>query len=395
MKAQKLFRKLINDSYDEYARKKAEGGLIGWCTSNFPQEIPECLGLTVVHPENHAALLASSGEGQRFIEAAENAGYSNDLCSYAKINLGYCESFDSDIRNIPPPDYLLCSNNTCHQLMKWFELLSARFDIPLFFLDIPYTMEKHVDDTAVRYIKEQCRDLINRLCKFTGAVFQENEFARVMDISSRTGQAWLDIAELAGTNPSPMNGFDLFVYMAAAVCLRGRQETLNVFNALKAELSAYIASGRSTYPAKQSYRILYEGIACWPYLYQMQLPLIAQGINMVGSMYVNTFGIVYEGLDEMARAYAEIPNSVPLSLGLEMRKQLVRRTKPDGIVLHISRCCKIWCGTYYEMERHFADAGVATMTFDGDQADARNFSPAQYETRLQAFKEIIEDNRRG
>ena len=238
-------------------------------------------------------------------------------------------------------------------------------------------------------------------------IFRDNDFEVFIDPNSDTqvycefemnarNTVWdLLLTKAYRDGGDPMNGFDLFVYMAAAVCLRGRQETLNVFNALKAELSAYIASGRSTYPAKQSYRILYEGIACWPYLYQMQLPLIAQGINMVGSMYVNTFGIVYEGLDEMARAYAEIPNSVPLSLGLEMRKQLVRRTKPDGIVLHISRCCKIWCGTYYEMERHFADAGVATMTFDGDQADARNFSPAQYETRLQAFKEIIEDNRRG
>ena len=394
MNAQKLFRKLIDDSYDEYARIKAGGGLIGWCTSNFPLEIPECLGLTVVHPENHAALLATNGEGRRFIEVAENSGYSNDLCSYAKINLGYCESFDSDIRNIPAPDYLLCSNNTCHQLMKWFELLSVKFDIPLFFLDIPYTMEKQVDADAICYIKEQCRDLIDRLCAFTGAVFRESEFVRVMEISSRTGRAWLDIAELTGADPSPVNGFDLFVYMAAAVCLRGKQETLDVFNALKAELSARIASGRSTYPTKQSYRILYEGIACWPYLYQMQIPLIAQGINTVGSMYVNTFGIVYEGLDEMVKAYAEIPNSVPFTRGLEMRRELMSKTKPDGMIFHISRCCKIWCGTYYEMERRLALEGIATMTFDGDQADARNFSLAQYETRLQAFKEIIEDNRR-
>ena len=194
MNAHKMFRKLMDEMYDGYEKTKAAGGLIGWCTSNFPIEIPECLGLTVVHPENHAALLATSGEGQRFIEAAENVGYSNDLCSYAKINLGYCESFDSTVRNIPAPDYLLCNNNTCHQLMKWFELLSVKFGIPLFFLDIPYTMEDKVDDDAVRYIKEQCLELIDGLCRFTGAVFRESEFVRVMKISSETGRAWLDIA---------------------------------------------------------------------------------------------------------------------------------------------------------------------------------------------------------
>lgn len=395
MNAHKMFRKLMDEMYDGYEKTKAAGGLIGWCTSNFPIEIPECLGLTVVHPENHAALLATSGEGQRFIEAAENVGYSNDLCSYAKINLGYCESFDSTVRNIPAPDYLLCNNNTCHQLMKWFELLSVKFGIPLFFLDIPYTMEDKVDDDAVRYIKEQCLELIDGLCRFTGAVFRESEFVRVMKISSETGRAWLDIAEAVGGWPSPANGFDLFVYMAAAVCLRGKQETLDVFNALKAELAERSAKGSSSFPAKQSYRILYEGIACWPYLYEMQMPLISQGINTVGAMYANTFGIVYEGLDEMVKAYAEIPNSVPFERGVEMRRELARKTKPDGMIFHISRCCKIWCGTYYEMERRLAGEGIATMTFDGDQADAKNFSLAQYETRLQAFKEIIEEGRRG
>ena len=33
------------------------------------------------------------------------------------------------------------------------------------------------------------------------------------------------------------------------------------------------------------------------------------------------------------------------------------------------------------------------VSFDGDQADPRAFSPAQYETRFQALTEIMEQNK--
>ena len=35
------------------------------------------------------------------------------------------------------------------------------------------------------------------------------------------------------------------------------------------------------------------------------------------------------------------------------------------------------------------------ITFDGDQADPRNFSEAQYQTRVEGLVEIMESNRKG
>jgi benzoyl-CoA reductase/2-hydroxyglutaryl-CoA dehydratase subunit BcrC/BadD/HgdB len=44
-----------------------------------------------------------------------------------------------------------------------------------------------------------------------------------------------------------------------------------------------------------------------------------------------------------------------------------------------------------EMERRFRrDLGVAVAGFDGDQADPRNFSEAQYVTRVEGLFEIME-----
>jgi benzoyl-CoA reductase/2-hydroxyglutaryl-CoA dehydratase subunit BcrC/BadD/HgdB len=38
---------------------------------------------------------------------------------------------------------------------------------------------------------------------------------------------------------------------------------------------------------------------------------------------------------------------------------------------------------------------IPVTSFDGDQADPRNFSAAQYETRVQALAEIMEANKGG
>lgn len=395
MKARNELKRLMNEHYAAALRVKQSGGLVGWCSSNFPQEIAESLGLTVVFPENHAAMLAAAGEGKKYCDAAENRGYSNDLCSYARINLGYCESFDSQVQNIPKPDFLLCCSNTCHQLIKWYEILAHQFSVPLFFLDIPYTMQGEPDETAVSYLDAQFREIVRSLCAFADVRFDPVKFIEVMRVSAETGRLWQEAIRLAGAAPSPLNGFDLFVYMSAAVCIRGKRKTAEAFRLLVSELRARIAEGKSSYPGEQKFRVAYEGVACWPYLYQMQFPMIESGINIVSAIYADTFAVVYDGFRELLLAYANIPNSIPLPRGLARRREALRQTKCDGIAFHMTRTCKMWCGCYYEMERRLSDEGVSTLIFDGDQADGKNFSFAQYETRVQAFAEMLAESKGG
>ena len=48
------------------------------------------------------------------------------------------------------------------------------------------------------------------------------------------------------------------------------------------------------------------------------------------------------------------------------------------------------------MSRQVADAcSIPLTSFDGDQADPRNFSEAQYETRVQGLMEIMEAVKEG
>lgn len=75
--------------------------MVGWCSSNFPVEIPETLGLFVVYPENQAAAIAARGFGEQMCEISEADGYSNDICAYARISLAYAKVKQCDGQDMP------------------------------------------------------------------------------------------------------------------------------------------------------------------------------------------------------------------------------------------------------------------------------------------------------
>jgi len=48
----------------------------------------------------------------------------------------------------------------------------------------------------------------------------------------------------------------------------------------------------------------------------------------------------------------------------------------------------------YEMQRQVAErTGLPYSGFDGDQADPRNFTDAQFETRVQGLVEVMEERK--
>ena len=111
-------------------------------------------------------------------------------------------------------------------------------------------------------------------------------------------------------------------------------------------------------------------------------------------MYAPAFGFVYDDLDSMCAAYCEAPNSVCLEEGVEWRAKLCRDNKVDGALVHYNRSCKPWSGYMPEMQRRWTEElGIPCVSFDGDQADPRNFNAAQYETRVQGLVEAMADRR--
>ena len=119
-------------------------------------------------------------------------------------------------------------------------------------------------------------------------------------------------------------------------------------------------------------------------------------MNLTASVYGPAFSFLYSNLDELMAAYSYVPNSNCFERELKLRVDDAINNKVDGAVFHMNRSCKHWSGTLYEMERQFREqTGVPTVCFDGDQSDPRVFSEAQYETRVEALMEIMDENKRA
>ncbi|MCG4735060.1 2-hydroxyacyl-CoA dehydratase family protein, partial [Casaltella massiliensis] len=71
----------------------------------------------------------------------------------------------------------------------------------------------------------------------------------------------------------------------------------------------------------EKYRIMMEGIPCWPYIGYKMKTLAKYGVNMTGSVYPHAWALQYEvnDLDGMARAYSGMFNNVNLDQMTEFR----------------------------------------------------------------------------
>ena len=384
--------KVVADHYREVAEAKARGEKIGWCASNFPQEIFQTLGVKVCYPENQAAAIAARGAGEKMCDIAESDGYSNDICAYARISLAYTKVKDAPEQNMPQPDFLLCCNNICNCMIKWYESISKELNIPLILIDIPFNPDYEVSDAQVAYVKGQFLNAIKQLEEITGKKWDDKKFEEVMAISNRTSRAWLEATSYTKYHPSPLNGFDLLNHMAVAVCARGTVEAAEAFETLVEEYKENVKNGTSTFRGEEKHRIMFEGIACWPHLRVTNTALRDLGMNTVATIYAVAFGMLYEDFDGLIRAYCSVPNSVNLEKARDQRIELVKSQNVQGMLVHTNRSCKLWSGFMSEASRQVcAECSIPLATFDGDQADPRNFSEAQYETRVQGLAEVMEE----
>ncbi len=386
--------KIAADAYASAIEAKKQGKPVAWMASNFPIEIPETLGIATVFPENQAAAIAARGAGERMCSVAEADGYSNDICAYARVSMAYAKLKECPEQEVAMPDVLLCCNNICNCMIKWYENLSIELGIPMILIDIPFNTNDEQSQALLDYVTAQFWEAVHRLEDMFGVKWTEEKFQEVAACSRRSSQLWLEATEEGRHTPSPFNGYDLLNHMAVMVTARGKEEAGDAMQTLLNEYKQNVAEGKSTFRAEEKYRIMTEGIACWPYLRVTSKGLKDRGINMVTTIYADGFGFKYNNFEEMIKAYCNVCNCINLEKSRDRRVKLAKQANIEGLLVHTNRSCKLWSGFMPEMSRQIGkECNIPVVSFDGDQADPRNFSEAQYDTRVQGLMEIMESNK--
>ena len=400
---------------DEEAREaKKNGKLVCWSASVAPSEFCVTMDIAMVYPETHAAGIGARKGALDLLEVADRKGYSLDCCSYGRVNMGYMELLkeeaitgktpetlaNSPAARVPLPDLVITCNNICNTLLKWYENLAVELDIPCIVIDVPFNHTMPIPEYAKEYIADQFRNAIAQLEVICGKPFDYKKFKEVREQTQRSVAQWNRIAALSHYKPSPLNCFDLFNYMALIVCARSRDYAEITFKKFADEIEENLKNGVYAFKGAEKTRITWEGIAVWPYLGHTFKSLKGLGSIMTGSAYPGLWNLSYDANDEslhgMAEAYTRIYINTCLENKVNVLLDIVNGGQCDGVAYHLNRSCKLMSFLNVETAEIIKEkTGKPYVSFDGDQTDPRNFAPAQFDTRVQALAEMMEQQIAG
>ena len=411
MAAKKLLGYYQNKADQDAREAKAKGDLVCWSASVAPSEFCVTMGIAMIYPETHAAGIGARKGAIDMLDVATRKGYNIDCCSYGRVNMGYMECLkeaaitgrkpevlvNSPAADVPLPDLVITCNNICNTLLKWYENLAAELDIPCIVIDVPFNHTMPIPEYAKAYIADQFRNAISQLEVICGRPFDWKKFKEVKDQTQRSVYHWNRIADMAKYKPSPLNGFDLFNYMALIVACRSLDYAEITFKAFADELEANLKAGVYAFKGAEKTRFQWEGIAVWPHLGHTFKTTKNLGAIMTGTAYPDLWNLEYDANDEslhsMAEAYTRIYINTCLSNKVEVLLNIMNKGQIDGTIYHLNRSCKLMSFLNVETAEIIKGVnGKPYVSFDGDQTDPNVFSPAQYETRVQALVEMMEAN---
>jgi len=395
LRASKKMKELMTLYY--LGAKTAEGTekKIAWITSGGPVEFLIAADIIPIYPENHGAMLGASKMSVELCEVAEGRGYSRDLCSYARGDIGSVLTKKSPIPGgLPKPDFLLACNNICGTVLKWYEALSRIFQVPLFLLDTPFVHHK-MTPASLEYVKRQFEELIEFIERQTKKKFDRERLKNVVRLSGEAAFLWKEVLDQCANRPSPMSCFDAFINMAPIVTLRGTPEVVNFYKEMKAELQERVAQGIGAVP-NEKYRLLWDNIPIWYKMRELADLLASQGACLVADTYTSAW--VFEGMDTvdplegLALAYTTAYLNISIDLMVERIMTLIKRFSVNGVIIHSNRSCKPYSLGQYDIQRLiFEKAGIPGLVLEADMTDARVYSDAQVQTRVEAFIETLQN----
>lgn len=366
---------------------------LAWVTSGAPVELLRAFKIHPAYPEQFAALYSTHKVTVALCEVAEAAGYSQDLCSYARSNIGGVLRPDlAPFGGMPKPDLLVACNNICGTVLKWYEVLARHFNIPLLVLDTPF-LPGEMTPQAKAYVLEQLQKMISELEKITGRRFNEDDLAKQMALSREVTSLWKETREYCRSIPSPLNAPDLFIHMAPIVVLRGTQSGIDYYRLLKTEVAERAAQGQGALE-NERFRLVWDNIAIWPQIFGFYKLFSERGACFVTDTYTGGWAMdLAEGppLEILTATYTQIFLNRSAEYRTKQLIDLIKEYNAHGFVMHSNRSCKPYSLVQEVIRRQvMRETGVPGLMIEADMADPRAYAKEPVRNRVQAFLETLE-----
>lgn len=395
IKADKRLREIMTEYYIEAKTPKEQTGKkIAWITSGGPVEPLHAMDVIPVYPENYGAMCGAAKMSTELCEKAEEMGYSSDLCSYARGDIACAAVNGGPIGGLPEPDMLICCNNICGTVLKWYQVLARYFDVPLFVLDTPVCHTGYAKETDT-YVRQQIGEYVTFLEAVCGRSFDYDRMTEVGALSVKAQKLWQKVLDTTMNKPAPMTCFDAFFHLAMIVTLRGTQTAVDYYELLLEEMNDRVRKGISKVEPER-YRLIWDNLPVWYKMRWFSDKFAAHNAGFVADTYTSGWCGTLSYLDEndflgsMAESYTRIFLNTGIDHMADNIVSMVEKYDAHGVVFHSNRSCKPYSFGQYDIQRIVREkTEKPCLMIEADMCDERKFSETQVETRIDAFIEML------
>lgn len=344
-----------------------------------PGELLTAAGIVPYSVEAMSCFLAGTKCEQALLAESEIEGFPETMCSYHRVFLGAAMT-----GLVPKPKCTIYTNLACDGNMMTFPYLKEEYQIPGFYIDVPY--EKSRD--SVIYVANQLRELKVFLEDITEKKISEEAVQKAVARSKEASANYNKQLALR-KHHDPVSSLTNEVY-ALFMChlLAGSPEAVKYTRLLLEDVEKA--------PDAQGLRVLWMHMM--PYL---QKPAI-DVFNYSQEVHIGACDFVADGFQQMhgddpyEALAGKMVNCIyngSVDQRLQRDIELAELTGADGGIVFAHWGCKNIIGASGLIKNAMEDAGFPTMILDGDGCNPVNSSDGQIATRLQAYCEMLEKNK--
>jgi len=376
-------------------------------------ELIRAFDMLPVYPEINALQSGMRQRSRGYIREAEEMGYSEDVCSYVKCDIGMMlqGNIGPTGQQLPPPDLLLLSYTGCFVFMKWFENLKHLYpDAEIAMLHVPYQEAGRIDPSAVRYIKDQLQtEVIPKLEKVSGNKFNRDKLAAAMDLSAQAEDLLIEVFDSARHKPSPIDAYFGGVYYVGPIftAFRGTPECVEYYAELVREIDLRVKNGMGPITpdgelSPERYRLVIEGPPNWTHFrnfwkifYDLGAVFVASSYTRVGGVYDDGFRhSAQDPLGSMAEYCLGCYTNLSLPQRIDLLENFITRYQADGFLVNSIKSCNSFSAGQLVMMRELEDRLEIPVGFiETDLVDPRYYSYSNIKNRLDSFFQMLEQRK--
>ncbi len=385
-----------------------DGKPTAWATAGTPVEFLYTMDVQPMLPENSATISAALKKSQDFIELAETEGFSYDLCSYFKTNVGaVLSNADMSVGGTRKPTFMLSSDVICDTHVNWFQVQAERFNVPHFTIDVPHVVSNTTNrqrEYFKKYIIEQLWELLDFIKEITGNEYNKEKAQEIAINSYEMGKIWQDVFELRKNIPCPVSTRDTFGGLFPLFTMTGLKSPIKLYKRMYSEAKQRVENGIGALE-QEEYRLMFEGIPFW-YNLRFFSNLERWNAIIVYEPYVYAFTkytnpnitkemVIKNPVESMAELVLSFWYIYDLKTRVKMFKETVKDWKIDGVILHDNLSCRPnACGMYDLKRKLMEEADIPSLVITSDMNDPRKMNETQVLNQIESFIEILRERKK-